>query len=79
MITLNKEMQIIKTDIDLIQVGDLILHNGRIRTICKKDIDKHTFMGTTIFGDSYNLGYIPVKKIINFNLNQEKEFIKNNT
>lgn len=48
---------------NLIREGDLILHDGLPRTVCQKDIKRSLFMGVTIFGDSYNLGYKLVKKI----------------
>lgn len=43
--------------ISTIRQGDTIIHNGKISTVCRKDIHYDTFMGTTIFGDSYRLGY----------------------
>ena len=45
-----------------IRVGDCVEHNGRIMTVCRKDI-KSTFMGTTLFGDSYRSGTIPVVRV----------------
>ena len=55
--------EFILTNIDTIKNGDLIMcDNGDIKTVCNKDI-KNGFMGITIFGDSYNLGSKPVKKI----------------
>ena len=42
-----------------IQVGDCVEHNGKIMTVCRKDL-KSTFMGTTLFGDSYRSGTVPV-------------------
>lgn len=42
-----------------IQVGDCVEHIGKIMTVCRKDL-KSTFMGTTLFGDSYRSGTIPV-------------------
>jgi len=52
------------THISLIAAGDTILHNGKLMTVCNNNI-KRGFMGITIFGDSYRLGNIPVKKHIN--------------
>jgi len=46
--------------ISSIRPGDTIEHNGILKTVCAKDIKSDTFMGTTIFGDSYRLGSIPV-------------------
>lgn len=56
------------THISEIKVGNTIkCRDGVIRTICPKNIHHDRLMGTTIFGDSYNLGYIPVDKVIIFN------------
>lgn len=55
--------KIINTHISLIRSGDIIEHNGKIMTVCNKDI-KYGFYGTTIFGDPYRLGNILVKKIV---------------
>lgn len=43
--------------------GDTIMHGGTMVTVNKNNI-KSGFMGTTLFGDSYNAGHIPVKKVI---------------
>ena len=37
--------------------SDTVIHEGVIKTVSRTDIHVNTFMGTTIFGDSYNLGY----------------------
>lgn len=55
---------IIKTHISQIKSGDTIIHNGKEMTVCKKDIKQDSFMGVSIFGDSYHSGYKPVEKII---------------
>lgn len=53
----------VKVHISEIRPGDTILHiDGNIRTVCRSNI-KNNFMGITIFGDSYRLGTIPVKKL----------------
>lgn len=49
--------------IDTIKAGDTIQHDGHERTVCSKDIKHDAFNGTTIFGYSYMLGYLPVIKI----------------
>ena len=53
---MEKEMHISE-----IQIGDAIRHNGEVKTVSNKDLRRSEFMGITIFGDSYNLGY---KKVI---------------
>ncbi len=45
-----------------IKAGDMIIHNGRLVTVCRCDIRLNALMGRTIFGDSYHLGYKPVIK-----------------
>ena len=49
--------------ISQISVGDTIEHNGYLRTISGNNIKKDSFMGVTLFGDSYNSGTKTVKKV----------------
>jgi len=50
--------------ISQIKSGDTILHtDNKITTVCDNNI-KSGFCGITLFGDSYNMGTILVKKII---------------
>jgi hypothetical protein len=55
-------MKIIQKHISEVKTGDTIFHNGKETTVTNKDI-KSGFMGKTIFGDSYNMGRIPVSVI----------------
>lgn len=49
---------------DTIKVGDTILcSDGLMRTVCRNNITSG-FCGVCLFGDSYQLGQIPVKKVI---------------
>jgi hypothetical protein len=48
--------------IDEIKAGDTIEHNGEIRTVCPKNI-KRSFIGKSIFGDSYHSGNKLVTKV----------------
>ena len=50
--------------ISTIRIGDTILHNGEVKTISGNNIKYCPFIGTTLFGDSYNLGYKLVIKIL---------------
>lgn len=60
-------MKIKNTHIDLIFVGDTVLcPDNKVRTVCANNI-KRTFMGITLFGDSYKCGTEPVKKVISLN------------
>lgn len=57
-------MKITNTHISLIRIGDTILcRDGKIRTVCGHNIKRDSFDGITIFGDPYNLGYIPVQVV----------------
>ena len=46
-----------KVHIKEVKVGDIVFHDGEWRTVGKKDIKEDPFMGRTLFGDSYQLGY----------------------
>ncbi len=50
--------------ISQIAIGDTIEHCGKLRTVSGTNIKKDSFMGTTLFGDSYNLGTKTVNKVI---------------
>ncbi|MCS2475505.1 hypothetical protein NXX39_20730 [Bacteroides ovatus] len=50
--------------ISTIQAGDTILHtDGLIRTVDNVNIRHSSFMGITLFGDSYHLGNALVKRL----------------
>jgi len=49
--------------IESVVPGDLIVHRGKVVTICRKDIKHSTFLGVSIFGDSYKLGHKAVSKV----------------
>jgi len=50
--------------ISRISIGDTIEHEGKITTISGNNIKINTFMGTTLFGDSYNFGNKAVNKVV---------------
>jgi len=55
---------LIEVHISTIVAGDTILHtDGKLTTVTKTNI-KTGSNGTTLFGESYKLGYMPVKKVI---------------
>lgn len=54
----------VPTYIGKIRVGDLVRHQGLIKTVCGKDLRFDRFIGATLFGDSYRSGVKPVTKII---------------
>lgn len=47
-----------------ISAGDIIIRNGLVTTVSGNNIKRNTFMGTTLFGDSYRLGHTPVEKVV---------------
>jgi hypothetical protein len=49
--------------ISKINIGDTVLHEEKEHTVGKNNLKHCSFMGTTLFGDSYNLGSKPVKRI----------------
>nr|WP_298657072.1 hypothetical protein [uncultured Flavobacterium sp.] len=50
--------------IEQIRVGDTVLHNGEVLTVSGNNLKRSEFMGITLFGNSYNLGYKLVTRII---------------
>lgn len=55
----------VEVHISEIRAGDTILHtDGKIRTVCRNNIRKDNFMGVSLFGDTYRLGTISVKKLL---------------
>lgn len=65
-------MRIIKVKIHNIKIGDCVSHNNEIKTVGKESLRYDPFMGTSLFGDSYNLGTRLVTKII-FNTYKKQE------
>lgn len=57
-------MPLTDVHISTVSAGDTVLHNGRLRTVGRKDIKRDDFFGLLLFCDSYNLGTVPVKKVI---------------
>ncbi|EKD1794922.1 hypothetical protein OQ647_001281 [Salmonella enterica] len=57
-------MSVTDVHINTVSAGDTVLHQGKLRTVCRRDIKNSDFFGLMLFGDSYNLGTVPVKKVI---------------
>lgn len=57
------EYFITKTHINNIVSGDTIFYRGKIRTVSNSDIKYSNFMGKSIFGDTFKLGYVKVQKV----------------
>ncbi|EIK2434374.1 hypothetical protein LJZ24_004659 [Escherichia coli] len=53
----NVNYRIEKRHINDIKPGDTVLRDGELLTVTARDIKHDSFMGRTLFGDSYNLGY----------------------
>lgn len=55
----------VQTQVHISQIksGDTILHEGKVTTVCQKNIKHDSFIGKTLFGDSYRSGRILVTKI----------------
>lgn len=51
-------------NINDIKIGDTVLHDGKPMTVGNENIKQSTFMGRTLFGDSYHLGYKPVVRLV---------------
>jgi hypothetical protein len=52
-----------ETHISNIRIGDTIMHNGVMTTVSGTNIKHDSFMGKTLFGDSYHSGYKPVQRV----------------
>lgn len=62
--TQDKMYQIIDVHISQIKPGDTVFHNGELKTVCRNNIKHDRFVGYTLFGDSYRLGSVNVRKVI---------------
>lgn len=62
--TMDYNYTIKEVHISTIRGGDTVEHNGQMKTVCFNDIKYCSFMGHSIFGDSYKIGRTLVKKII---------------
>jgi len=53
-------METKQVHISEIKVGDIVVHNGEVKTITPEYLKYDSFLGHRIFGDSYCCGYRPV-------------------
>lgn len=59
-----ENMVIQEVNMSQIVAGDAIVcGDGKVRTVCQKDIRHGGFCGITIFGSSYISGYQKVKRV----------------
>lgn len=49
-----------------VKIGDTVIHNGDLRTVGKETFGRDEFMGLTLWGDSYMLGYQKVEVVESF-------------
>jgi len=57
-------MIIKEVHISTLKVGDTVKHDGKVMTLGKGNVKRCPFMGTSIYGDSYKIGRVPVKKVL---------------
>lgn len=53
---------IVLTHIDQIKVGDVVEIDGVLKTVGKNNLKRGGFCGTTLWGDSYRSGTVPVRR-----------------
>lgn len=59
----------IEVHTDTIKAGDIIkCPDGKLRTVSKNYIKYDSFMGVSIFGGIYNIGYKKVLKVLNYKI-----------
>ena len=53
---------VVQTHIADIKAGDTILHDRHLKTVCACNIKRDSFLGTSLFGDTYMGGRAMVNK-----------------
>lgn len=56
-------MDITKVNIKDITVGDTVIHNGSLKTVCRRAFSYDGFVGVMLWGDSYNMGQKLVERV----------------
>ena len=56
--------KIVQVHIQTIKVSDTVIYNGKMHTVCGKDLGSDNGMGYTLFGDSFKLGTVPVSLVL---------------
>ncbi|QPI17918.1 hypothetical protein POP12_126 [Pectobacterium phage POP12] len=53
------------TDIHIndVSVGDTVIHLGHLRTVSSCDLSNDDLFGRLLFGDSYRLGRVMIKRV----------------
>ncbi|UIW11641.1 MAG: hypothetical protein [Enterobacter phage ENC7] len=57
-------MHHVKVSIKDITVGDTVIHEGKMKTVGKKDIKRDPLFGVLLFGDSFNLGRTFIERVV---------------
>lgn len=57
-------MKIEEVHISHIKVGDTVIHHGHQRTVCRRTFVTDSFVGLMLWGDSYNMGKVKVKRVV---------------
>lgn len=52
------------THISLIKPDDIVMLDGKLRTVCPANIKRGGLLGVTLWGDSYRGGTLPVPKAV---------------
>lgn len=61
---LGRQVEVRRAHVSLIRPGDTVFHEGKVRTVCASNLKRDPFMGHTLFGDSYMIGYRPVHRVV---------------
>lgn len=57
-------MHHVKVSIKDITVGDTVIHEGKMRTVGKKDITRDPLFGVLLFGYSFNLARTLIERVV---------------
>lgn len=58
--------EIVDTNVAYIRAGMTVMLDGKMVTVSDTDIKRDLLLGTTLFGDSYKSGTVPVKRVLIF-------------
>ncbi len=57
-------METEKVHVSKITVGNTVIHNGEMRTVCRRAFSRDDFVGLMLWGDSYNMGRILIERVL---------------
>ena len=61
-----EKFNLINVHISTIQIGDIVLVDGKAKTVGRNNLGRDDLLGRTLFGDSYCSGHKSVRKVINY-------------